>query len=335
MKAPKGFAIALLLVIVALAFIGWGGRNPTAPVDTAPATQDVDTGGSGLVITRELAAQEALNAVVLSRPGVNGTAIGIGEDGQAALVVLVSKDAARTALPTGMEGVQVRSMTAGPFTAFATCAGTSTSNDKECASGTLGALLTRNGSGGIIYWLSNNHVFARQNSAALGERIDAPGRLDAGCGRPTACGTLWGFAPIRFDGSNNSYDAAIALVAPGSTWSPLQAAGTNSYRPTNTIVQPAVGLAVKKVGRTTGFTTGTINLVNATVTVGYSGGRSAKFVGQMLTSNGFCQPGDSGSLVSTRSGGNPVGLLFAGDGNGLAVVSPIGPVLAKFNMRFQ
>ena len=70
--------------------------------------------------------------------------------------------------------------------------------------------------------------------------------------------------------------------------------------------------AVKKHGRTTGLTHGEVVAVNATVNVGYSTG-SARFVKQIIISPGsFSDGGDSGSLIVTESGNNPVGLLFAG-----------------------
>ena len=74
---------------------------------------------------------------------------------------------------------------------------------------------------------------------------------------------------------------------------------------------------VQKSGRTTGLTTGTIAAVNVTISVKYGshcgGGRgTGSFTDQIrITPADFSDGGDSGSLVLT-SGGNPVGLLFAG-----------------------
>src|SRR5262249_50226367 len=87
--------------------------------------------------------------------------------------------------------------------------GTSTGNDFECASGTIGCVLTRDGAS---YFLSNNHVYARGNSAAVGERIDAPGRYDSRkCLQTPRCGALADFEPISFS-NNTVIDAAIAAV---------------------------------------------------------------------------------------------------------------------------
>jgi hypothetical protein len=72
----------------------------------------------------------------------------------------------------------------------------------------------------------------------------------------------------------------------------------------------AVGTVVKKAGRTTNFTTGRITAINATVDVGYGGGRVARFVDQIITTN-MSAGGDSGSLVLSMDN-VAVGLLFAG-----------------------
>jgi len=47
-----------------------------------------------------------------------------------------------------------------------------------CCSGTLGALVQRNGT---LYILSNNHVLARSDSASIGDAITQPGLIDANC----------------------------------------------------------------------------------------------------------------------------------------------------------
>ena len=71
-----------------------------------------------------------------------------------------------------------------------------------------------------------------------------------------------------------------------------------------------IGMVVKKTGRTTNFTTGRITAVNATIDVGYGGGKVARFKDQIVTTN-MSAGGDSGSLVLTLDN-VAVGLLFAG-----------------------
>jgi hypothetical protein len=71
-----------------------------------------------------------------------------------------------------------------------------------------------------------------------------------------------------------------------------------------------VGTLVQKTGRTTNYTTGRITAINATLDVGYGGGRVARFFDQIITTN-ISAGGDSGSLVLTLDN-VAVGLLFAG-----------------------
>ena len=67
-----------------------------------------------------------------------------------------------------------------------------------CTAGTLGARLK--GSNNQYYALSNNHVFAVQNLAQLGDPIVQPGQADNGCRSTTAdqIGTLADYVPLKF-----------------------------------------------------------------------------------------------------------------------------------------
>lgn len=79
------------------------------------------------------------------------------------------------------------------------------------------------------------------------------------------------------------------------------------------IAEGTLGLAVRKSGRTTGLTTGTIQQIDVTVRVSFGAGRSATFVDQLLAGP-MSQGGDSGSVVLDE-GNRVVGLLFAGSVN--------------------
>ncbi len=96
---------------------------------------------------------------------------------------------------------------------------------------------------------------------------------------------------------------------------------------------PTLGMKVRKYGRTSGYTEGTITLLNATVNVGYStstGPRTARLVGQVITEP-LSQGGDSGSLICDATENKAVGLLFAG--SDLATIfTPIDTVLSALNI---
>lgn len=98
---------------------------------------------------------------------------------------------------------------------------------------------------------------------------------------------------------------------------------------------PSLGMRVRKVGRTTDYTEGTITTVNTTVDVGYNtalGPRTARFVGQVMTT-GMSQGGDSGALIVAFDGPIAVGLLFAGSGT-VTIFTPIDRVLNALSVTF-
>lgn len=203
-------------------------------------------------------------------------------------------------------------------------------NDRSslfCCSGTLGALIT---DGTNQYILSNNHVLARSGAAVAGEDVSQPGMIDANCAITTTVADYTGSAPL---GPSN-VDAAVALLRPGTMNS--QGSIEDIGVPSNTIVNPSIGMAVAKSGRTTGFTTGSITSINTSVSVQYQQGCgkgkkfTVTFTGQIVIGGGgFSAGGDSGSLIVTNNAShNPVGLLFAGSST-TTVANPIGQVLQR------
>ena len=98
---------------------------------------------------------------------------------------------------------------------------------------------------------------------------------------------------------------------------------------------PALGMKVRKHGRTTGYTEGTVTLMNATVNVSYNtitGVRQARFTGQAMTTP-MSQGGDSGSLIVELGSTNAIGLLFAGSSRA-TIFTPIDLVLDVMKIQF-
>ena len=89
--------------------------------------------------------------------------------------------------------------------------------------------------------------------------------------------------------------------------------------------EATLGMAVRKSGRTTGYTTGTINTIEATVSVNYGPGQVATFENQ-LVAGPMSEGGDSGSLIVDANSQQAVGLLFAGSTQS-TIFSPIQAVL--------
>jgi hypothetical protein len=166
---------------------------------------------------------------------------------------------------------------------------------------------------------------ANSNAASLGDPILQPGPYDGGTYPADWIGRLTRFVPIRFDGSCNYVDAAIAEV-------PFHMLNREVYwiGYVKGLVAPAVGMIVQKTGRTTNYTTGRVLAVNATVNVNYGGGTVAKMCRQIVTTN-MSAGGDSGSLLLDMNE-NAVGLLFAGSSQ-VTIHNYIAYVLALLRIR--
>ncbi|MGM3307994.1 hypothetical protein ACSQ6I_18800 [Anabaena sp. WFMT] len=167
------------------------------------------------------------------------------------------------------------------------------------------------------YILSNNHVLANSNDAAVGDPILQPGPFDGGNVSTDIIARLNRFVPIDFEPTipreqhRNLVDAAIAEAPFYDIDREIYWLGyVRGWRRKQDIT---VGMPVYKTGRTTNFTSGRITAVSATVDVGYGNGKVARFKDQIITTS-ISAGGDSGSLVATLVNNTPaaVGLLFAG-----------------------
>ena len=199
-----------------------------------------------------------------------------------------------------------------------------------CCSGTLGSLVT---DGTTQYILSNNHVMGRSGGAAAGEDISQPGMIDANCAVTTVVADFTISAPF-----SSNVDASIAqLRAPGPNSMDATGFIQGVGVPSSTVVPATVGLAVTKSGRTTGTTTGTVTSINTSVSVQYqqncgSGKKfNVSYTGQVVVGgSSFSAGGDSGSLIVSSGGKNPVALLYAGSSTS-TIGNPAGQVLQRLS----
>ena len=203
----------------------------------------------------------------------------------------------------------------------------------DITAGTIGARVT---DGVNVYALSNNHVYANENQASIGDNVLQPGTYDGGRNPADAIGTLYDFSPIVFSRrADNVIDAAIALSDLDSL---DNATPSNGYGiPKSTTKEAYIGMPVMKYGRTTGFTHGQVYAINADIIVRYDSG-FARFVDQIvITPGAFSAGGDSGSLIVVDGGADtqkPVGLLFAGSSS-YTIANPIDDVLAYFEITID
>lgn len=215
---------------------------------------------------------------------------------------------------------------------------------RHIGAGTLGCLVKD--AGGALFGLTNNHVSGLCNYAHAGEKILAPGHLDIDAtgidpftiGYHSSALPMVGGVPDNVDVTQNR-DAALIKITDEALVTSFQG---NQYD-TPAVVSPMTpGQQVEKVGRTTGHTHGVVvgQLVGPfPVTYQIPGvGTQIAFFDDVFVIKGlsgvFSQPGDSGSLITSDSVGTrkAVGLLFAGDTQGMTYALPLEPILTTFGV---
>jgi hypothetical protein len=202
----------------------------------------------------------------------------------------------------------------------------------EVTAGTLGCFVE--GRRGRPRILSNNHVLADENRAAIGDPILQPGRFDSGRRPRDTVASLDRMVRLT-SGRPNKVDCALATVL---TDVEVDAADFRGIGPLKGVADSLPDDdAVEKLGRTTGHTAGRITAFELdNVVVAYDTG-TLTFDDQLeIEGTGtrpFSQGGDSGSLILTSGDHFALALLFAGgdqggsNGKGLTYANPIGAVL--------
>jgi hypothetical protein len=350
----------LAVLAVGLVWIGCTDNRAdlTSPADLGPNILVVDQ----VALSHALRVQEAYTDEMFEIAGVVGTAVGLSESGRPVVKVYLMTDQVE-GVPVNVDGVTFVPEISGEILALQigqakggkggrpkasvdrtarfdrpVPIGVSTGHPAITA-GTIGARVT---DGTDVFALSNNHVYAVENWASIGNNVLQPGVFDGGVDPDDAVGTLYDFEPLKFDGSDNVIDAAIASTTTARLG---KATPSDGYEvPPSSTIDAAVGQKVKKYGRTTGLTSGQVDAINATVNVGYGTG-VARFVHQIIITPGnFSAGGDSGSLilVTTVEGRgknkketvDALGLLFAGSPF-FTVANPIDTVLNRFQVNID
>lgn len=83
----------------------------------------------------------------------------------------------------------------------------------DVTAGTLGCIVVDKAKSDQVSILSNNHVLANSNAAAAGDKIYQPGPADSKKSDNNVIGTLTRWVPLKFDGSPNRVDCAVADVS--------------------------------------------------------------------------------------------------------------------------
>ncbi len=334
------------VIFLGLALVFWAGCNiDQMPGPEIDQQEEIILSRDNVQVQVVMAIQESVTDDLLSKPGVVGTATGMTEDGRPAIIIMVESETVSkaVALPDEIEAVPVIVMVTGVIKAIKGPPGGGGGVDHEArfdrpvpigistghpaiTAGTIGARVVDNN--GNVYALSNNHVYADQNAASIGDDVIQPGTFDGGSSPADDLGTLAAFVPIDFGGGANTVDAAVASTTVGDLGN---ATTSDCYgTPESTTVTASVNMKVEKCGRTTESTKGRVSAINASVNVNYGDNGVALFTGQIVVGGSFSAGGDSGSLVVVQKGGDqgkPVGLLFAGSST-TTILNPIDDVLA-------
>lgn len=225
----------------------------------------------------------------------------------------------------------------------------------DCCSGTLGALVQDNS--GRQFVLSNNHVLARSDHAAVGDTIVQPGLIDNNCTPngdgpgtlPVATLTAW----LPLSSAQTNADAAIAQVGSRMMDNAGSILELGARQPDGTLAAAAPGISstegrgenaalamkVAKSGRTTGLTCASVSAIDLDVSVDYfrDCAETQPYLTKVFTNqiaisgDRFTDAGDSGALVVDAANAEPVGMFFAGgvDSAGVshAVANPAPDVL--------
>lgn len=219
----------------------------------------------------------------------------------------------------------------------------------EKGAGTLGCLVRDNI--GKIYGLSNNHVIGGSNYAYPGLPIVAPGPQDvaAGVRDPETVGHHYKAYPF-IDGvpdivdASNNLDAALFEVLDPDRLSSMQ---RDRFDTPGDSADLEVGLVVEKVGRTTGYTRGTVvaelfdyEPINYMLDV--IGGRKIIFFKSLFVIKGendqFSTFGDSGSLVVSVDADrnrSSVGIVVGATKEGLTLALSINRILNYFGVQLH
>ena len=221
------------------------------------------------------------------------------------------------------------------------CPGGFSIGHTDITAGTLGCWV-KDKENDVPVVLSNNHVLANTNNAAIGDPILQPGPSDGGTIEKDHFANLTRFKTIDFAaGVYNYVDAAIATPLDGSlVKQSIQDIGDDIPKKIRHITPDDLGLFVQKSGRTTELTTGYIATVCATVTVKYGLFEKANFADQIIIEQVYGEedisaPGDSGSAVLDKDK-KLIGLLFAGsardEGNKEPATAIVNPIKHVFNL---
>jgi hypothetical protein len=373
MKHPRHPSLRGVLLLgafaLALSLALWACGDEQSTV--APAEPSLNTYGANLPeFAQAIGVHNRVIPEILATPKVVGTAVGADERGKPVIRIYTAEFVPVGRLKDQYDGFRVVQEVTGPIKPMKgkPVPGASGKTKQTppvkmgtsggwrydlangfCCGGTLGSLVQK---GGTKYVLSNYHVLyadivsgGNSRVATAGDPVVQPGLIDVACNAATSqnvAALVANGGSLPDAGNPDAVDCGIASVISGMV--DESGAILNVGTISASTLSASVGLAVKKMGRTTGLTRSSISGINGAFSITYenecAGGTSftQSYSGQIVISNGACafqNGGDSGSLLLADVTTNPraVGLCFAGSsvcsGSSIAIANPIGKVLTK------
>lgn len=193
--------------------------------------------------------------------------------------------------------------------------------------GTLGAVVKDNATGDPML-LSNFHVMCVDDGWSVGDNMCQPSRVDTGACPADVVGQLQRAV------LNSNVDCAVSSLSGRGYSCSIEELGIVMGT-----APAALDMEVRKRGRTTGLTYGTVDSLDLSVNIDYGDGLGVvtltNQIGIEADTNQSPQIGDSGDSGSVVVDNNMkiVGLYFAGNEEGTyGVANPIADVLSQLNV---
>lgn len=295
--------------------------------------------------------KRAIEKDLLRQPGVTGVDVGYKrvkgrETGELAIIVYVREKKnvpAAQRLPLDFDGIQSdvvegESFSIEPAPASAAqlapaatlIGGISIGPCARNETGTLGVIVTSKNKPTI---LSNFHILASAAKPKPDDTVSQPGPADGGDCPDTVAGRF----RSGFLGQPQNVDAALATVVNRES----EAYQVREIGNVSNTARARVGDVVRKYGRTTGLTTGTVVSVTfSTAIPAYPPFEPQVFLNQIRVQTNspgkpFQAAGDSGAVLVNQDN-KIVGLLFAAGGTGgtEGLANPIQDVEAALGVLF-
>lgn len=261
------------------------------------------------------------------------------------LVVFVEKKLSKDSLnscdviPQSFNGVSTDVVELGTIPIFLNqnnlaSSGDSIGNISKEKKGTFGCVVTETNTKSNLYILSCNHVLCRPFNKLIGDQISYYSK------RLLRTAELKHICPLKFDGTINQIDAALALI--GRNNSTTKSLLVNIETPFIKDIMSSKDLSsntnILAKGSVSGNINGIIDTVNTSIKIteidyaDESGQKKVAKFSDIITCMMKSKPGDSGAIGYAKESNKPFGILTGGNGT-TTLFCPLEKALDYFRME--